>query len=100
VYSNANSATKATIPYLLNFQCDLIDQLETRVVIPLYPANAMQGKTFQTLIPIVDIQGQSFMLMTPQLAGVPKKALGSVLTDLSAQRADIIAALDLLITGI
>jgi len=39
-------------------------------------------------------------MMTPQLAGIPKKLLGVAAADLSSRRAEIIAAIDLLITGI
>lgn len=37
---------------------------------------------------------------TPKLAGVPRKALGPVVADLGAERAAILAALDLRVTGI
>jgi len=40
------------------------------------------------------------VMVTPQLAGVAKKHLGSVVAELSDQRHEIISALDLLITGI
>jgi toxin CcdB len=39
-------------------------------------------------------------MLTPQLAGVSRKQLGAKATDLAQHRDDIIAALDLLITGI
>ncbi|MBI5329346.1 MAG: CcdB family protein [Betaproteobacteria bacterium] len=99
-YQNVNPATKTAIPYLLNVQNDLIEDLGTRVVVPLYPAAAMQGKTLKTLTPMVEIEGKSYAMMTPQLAGVPRKSLGAAVADLSSQRHEIIAALDLLITGI
>ena len=39
-------------------------------------------------------------MVTPQLDGIAKKQLGTQVADLSARRNEIIAALDLLITGI
>jgi toxin CcdB len=38
--------------------------------------------------------------MTPQLAGISVKQLGAKVVDLTQRREDIIAALDLLVTGI
>lgn len=99
-HHNANPATKNAVPYLLNVQSDLIEDLGTRVVVPLLPATAMKGKTIRTLTPIFEIGTKQYVMMTPQLAGVPKKALGLAAADLSSKRNEIIAALDLLITGI
>lgn len=100
VHKNTNLAAAGTVPYLLNVQSDLIENLATRVVVPLYPANAMQGKALRTLTPTFDVDGEPHVMMTPQLAGVPKKLLGAKVADLSAKRDEIIAALDLLMTGI
>lgn len=100
VYKNKNSATKARVPYLLDIQSNLLSELETRVVIPLYSAAAMKGKTLTVLTPAVEIEGKSCVAMTPQLAGISKKELGAEVTDMEAHRDIIIAALDFLVTGI
>ena len=67
---------------------------------PLYTAPAMKGKTLTTLTPTFEIEGRQYVMVTPQLAGIAKKQLGTQVAELSAQRDEIIAALDLLITGI
>ncbi|EXF44436.1 plasmid maintenance protein CcdB [Pseudomonas sp. BAY1663] len=100
VYENSNAATKAAVPFLLDVQSDLIAELGTRVVVPLYTAAAMKGKILKTLTPIFEIEGKPYVMVTPQLAGIARKQLGNQVADLSAQRDEIIAALDLLITGI
>jgi toxin CcdB len=100
VHRNTNPATQGTVPYLLNVQSDLIEDLGTRVVIPLYPVSAMKGEILRTLTPVFEIGGAPYIMMTPQLAGIPRKSLGATVADLSPQRDNIIAALDLLITGI
>ncbi|KIQ05694.1 MULTISPECIES: CcdB family protein [Pseudomonas] len=100
VYENTNPATKAAVPLLLNVQSDLLAELGTRVVVPLYTARAMQGKMLRTLTPRFEIEGEHYVMMTPQMAGIAKKQLGAKIADLAAQRDEIIAALDLLITGI
>jgi len=97
---NTNSATKAAVPFLLDVQSDLIAELGTRVVVPLLTASAMKGKILKTLTPTFEIEGRQYVMVTPQLAGIAKKQLGTRVAELSAQRDEIIAALDLLITGI
>jgi len=70
------------------------------VVVPLAPAASIQGKAIKTLSPIFKIDGKRFVMVTPQLAGVAKQQLGAVVAELSAQRHEIISALDLPNTGI
>jgi len=100
VHRNPNSATKTAVPYLIDIQSDLMAELGTRVVAPLYPVASMKGKILKTLTPLFEIEGKKFVMMTPQLAGIQKGQLGAQVADLSAWRNEIIAALDLLITGI
>lgn len=99
VHRNANPATRAAVPLLLDVQGDLIAELGTRVVVPLYTETAMKGKTMKTLTPVFAIGGKSYVMVTPQLAGIASKQLGVQVGDLSAQRDTILAALDFLIAG-
>jgi toxin CcdB len=100
VHGNANPESSATYPYLLDIQSDLIADLATRVVVPLAPATAMQGKAIETLMPVFTIDGERFVMVAPQLAGIATKQLGAVVAELAAQRHEILSALDPLITGI
>ncbi|WP_271410468.1 CcdB family protein [Pseudomonas sp. Q1-7] len=100
VHLNANPATRTTIPYLLDIQSDLIADLGSRVVVPLYTVDVMKGRVLKTLMPLFEVEGNTVVMVTPELAGVSRKALGEQVADLSALRNEIIAALDLLITGI
>lgn len=100
VYKNKNQNTKTRIPYLLDVQSNLLSDLDTRVVIPLFSSTALKGKTLTTLTPTFEIEAKAYVLMTPQLAGISKKELGSEVTDFSVHRDAIIAALDFLVTGI
>nr|WP_312230753.1 CcdB family protein [Pseudomonas sp.] len=100
VHKNINPATRAAVPLLLDVQSNLLADLATRVVVPLYPASTLQGKMLKTLTPRFEIEGQPYVMMTPQMAGIANKQLGPMVADLAAQRDEIIAALDLLITGI
>ncbi len=47
VHRNTNPATRSSVPFLLDVQSDLIEELGTRVVVPLYTVAAMNGKTLK-----------------------------------------------------
>ncbi|MEQ1438855.1 CcdB family protein [Fontimonas sp. SYSU GA230001] len=100
VYRNPNPASKTRFPLLLDVQSDLVTDLETRVVVPLCLAASMRDKLIRTLMPALEIEGKSYAMLTPQLAGISKKQLGTEVADLGEHRDEILAALDLLITGI
>lgn len=100
VYRNRNPATRARVPYLLDIQNNLLGDLETRLVVPLYTAAALKGKALTVLMPVFEIEGKKYVAMTPQLAGISRKELGAEVAELSAQRDAIVAALDFLVTGI
>ena len=100
VYRNKNAETRSTVPFLLDVQNDLLNGLETRVVVPLCPLSAMQGKVLRTLMPVLDLEGESFVMLTPQMAGIPKGELGASVAQVEQNRFEIIAAIDFLLTGI
>jgi len=100
VYRNAHPATRARVPYLLDVQSDLLDTLATRVVVPLCKPEVLRGKLAERLNPVFEVEGRKMVLLTPELAGVSRKALGEKIANLANRRDSIIAALDLVITGI
>lgn len=99
VCRNSNPESSRAIPYLLDVQSDLLEVLATRVVVPLVLATEM-GKVANTLNPQFEIEGVCVVLSTPEIAGVPCRVLGEKIVSLQSQRGEIIAALDLLLTGI
>lgn len=100
VCQNKNPQTCSAIPFLLDIQNDLLEDLETRVVVPLCPISAMKGQTLRTLMPVLEIEGERFLMLTPQMAGIPKSELGAPVTRVEQHRFEIIAAVDFLLTGI
>ncbi len=100
VYGNANPATRARIPYLLDVQSDLLDSLATRIVVPLCKPDVLSGKPAERLNPAFEVEGRKVLMLTPQLAGVPRRILGEPVANLASERQAIVAALDLAITGI
>lgn len=99
VYLNPNAATRKIIPYLLDVQADLLDTLATRVVVPLVSAGEM-GTAARHLNPRFKVKGAAVVMSTAELAGVSNRSLGDKVVSLRSKRDEIIAALDLLFTGI
>ncbi len=100
VHRNTDAKGRAEFPLLLDVQSELLAGLTTRVVVPLSAAAGARSRTFTTLTPVLEIEGKRYVMMTPQIAGVPARQLGAQVAKLASRRGDVIAALDLLITGI
>lgn len=99
VYRNKNARTKATFPLLVDVQSDLLEPLHTRVVIPMTKAPALTRKPVSHLTPEVSFDGDRYLLMTPQLAGIGRTELGPHAGTLVDERQTILAAIDFLLTG-
>lgn len=98
VYINPNVATRKSVPYLLDIQADLLNDLTTRVVVPLVLAEEM-GIAARTLNPKFKIKNTAVVMSTAELAGVSTRVLGEKIASLKVKRDEIIAALDFLFTG-
>jgi toxin CcdB len=99
VYRNKSTRTKSTFPILVDVQSDLLDELQTRVVIPLTKSAALAKKPVSHLTPPIQLDGETYLLMTPQLAGISKTDLGPPIGSIIEQREAIVAAIDFLLTG-
>lgn len=97
VHRNPNASSDVR-PYLLDVQSDLIGRLPTRVVVPL--ALVGQFGAARHLNPIFEVEGRDVVMSTAEIAGIPRGAIGEKVASLDAQRSEIIAAIDFLITGI
>ena len=100
VYKNEDKTTKKTYPYFLNIQNDLLDELNSRVVVPFSTPASVKHRDVKKLCPVVMIEGKEFILLTHQITAVPKSILNKEVTDITSSRSEIITAIDLLITGI
>jgi len=98
VYENTNHDTCEIFPYLLDIQADVLSDLPTRVVVPLVLSSVL-NKTIPILTPQFKIFETEVRMVTPQLVGVQMHLLGPRICSLKDQRGEIIAALDLLVTG-
>ncbi len=93
VYLNPDGAG-----YLLDVQAELLDALNTRVVVPLLPTDEAP-KPGKRLNPVFDIEGTQVVMVTQFLASVPLPMLRNPIVNLSNQFADITNALDMVFQG-
>jgi toxin CcdB len=98
IYANPDENSKASAPYLLDVQADLLNKLSTRVVVPLVTAAAI-GKSLPFLNPKFEVQGTTVIMSTAELSGVHIRQLGPKVGALQGSRTEIIAALDFLFMG-
>lgn len=98
VYVNSNQETSDLFPFLLDVQTEILNNLPTRVIVPLLTRSAI-SKPIPVLNPVFEIQQTEVIMSTPQLVGVHSSVLGTKICSVKEKRDLIIAALDLLFTG-
>lgn len=100
VYENNNPASRRQYPYLLDIQSDLLGELRTTVVVPLCLAELAAGMRISRLNPKLEINGEAFISMTQDLAGIDRHRPGVKVHDLGQCREELVAAIDFMINGI
>jgi toxin CcdB len=98
VYRNTNSETNERFPFLVDVQANLFEELQSRVVIPLSKAELI-GFPMMYLTPTVSFDGVSYLLLTPQLAGISRAEIGEVAGNVVNQERTIATAVEFLLRG-
>jgi toxin CcdB len=90
----------AGVAFLGDLQEEMLDGLSTRVVAPLVDVNEVAAP-MKIVNPRIMVNGVPCILMTHLLAAIPVSNLvGEPVGSAKGQRDEIVAALDLLFTGI
>lgn len=100
LYENNDSSSKKAYPYLVDVQNALLSDLNSRVVIPLSPHEALKNTDVKRLCPLICLDDGDFVLMTHQMTSVPKSILHTEVTSLENFRYEILSAIDILISGV
>ncbi len=99
VYANTG-AQEQTTPYLLDVQSNLLEGLDSRMVIPLRSmAYFPQVKIPTRLTPVLALDGKDYLLETPKMAAVPRRILKAPVASLASAQDQVTAALDFLFHG-
>jgi len=91
VYRNPRK-TAFKRPYLVEVQGNLCNDLDTCIVIPLYPTGMMVPDA--VLNPTIIYDGTKYILVTSQITSVARKEIGRSIGTLSHYRTEIINAID------
>ncbi len=97
VYRNKNNSR--AYPYLLDVQSDIIGELDTRLVIPLFSLADVSGRPARRLTPVLTVEGNSYLVMTHEMASVRLSQLGDEVVSVREHRDAIKSALDFLLDG-
>lgn len=97
-YRNSNRKSRDRVPLLLDVQATLLEELATRLVVPLIAA-ADFGPAIERLNPVVRLGNRNYVMATAEMAAVMRKGLGDRVGSLEQQSAEILAAVDFLISG-
>jgi toxin CcdB len=84
--------------FLLDVQADLIQKLNTRVVVPLISLDAAPAVA-DRLNPLFNVQGIQVSMLTQFIAAVPSTELTSLVASLDSESDSIFSAIDFLHHG-
>jgi len=98
-YLNPLVESRPFVPYVVDVQSALIDQLPTRLIMPLYTVGADQARLPVTLAPVVEVGGEALALMAHLVAPVSARLLNKPVLSLAHRATDVSAALDAVISG-
>ena len=98
VYRNPNRKSRDRVPLLLDVQASLLEDLATRLVVPLVAA-ADFGPTIEKLNPLVRFGSRNYVMATTEMASISRKSLGEKAGSLEGQAVEILAAVDFLVSG-
>ena len=84
--------------WVLDLQSDLLEPLNTRIVVPLMPI-ASAPKPAKRLNPIFEIDGEQVVMVTQFASAVSMAEIGKPVANLGRHSAEITSALDMLFQG-
>jgi toxin CcdB len=93
---NLSNPPQGNTPYLIIVQGDYVRVNSTRVVVPLMKLEAVSPIIKGGLMPEFAVEGQSVVMVTPELAGIPISEIGPVVTNALARHHDVRRAIDIL----
>lgn len=84
--------------YLLDCQADLLDSLNTRLVVPLLPPEDAP-KPAARLNPVFEVEGRPHVMVTQFASAIMVRELGERVGSLESEQYVIGSALDMLVSG-
>ena len=98
VYTNRDNDSLEEIPFLVDIQHDLHQNLKTRMMIPLVCIEA-QNAGINKLCPVFMVLGRKVFASIPEMAAYPVSEIGSKVANLDSERSLLFDAIDFLMHG-
>jgi toxin CcdB len=89
-----------TYPFVVDLQSDTLMRFATRIVAPMIAAKRYGRKPITRLNPVARVKGADYVVVIQDLASIPVSELGELVGSLRDRRPELIAALDLMFTGV
>lgn len=99
-YKNPDGRSRAWAPYIVDLQHDMMNALSTRMMAPVLSREAVGTAVMQGVTPAVEIGGTIYFVSIPEMAAVPVAALGEHQGSITANRRELLGAVDLLFTAV
>jgi len=87
-------------PFVVDLQSEALSRLATRIVAPMIAMKRYGRKPITRLNPVARIKGVDYVILVQDLASVPVADLGEQVGSMVSLRPELIAALDLMFTGV
>jgi toxin CcdB len=100
VYTNPTAASRDGYPYLVVLQSDQLDQLTTRLVMPLQRLKRAPGAMPRRLAQTVQIEGEPLHPAAQLCAALPAWLLRKPVATLAAEQGVLRDALEAAISGV
>lgn len=100
VYANPDPRSRERVPYLVDVQSAMLSELRTRFVVPLSTTAAALPHAPRRLSPTFVVQGQLLALQPHLAAGIDARQLKRPVASLADRAADIVGALDAVVSGL
>jgi toxin CcdB len=99
-HKNLDPESRKSTPYWLDIQHEVLNKLDTRVVIPLYLSSEVAISPVKNLNPSFTIQDRRYVAMAQLMLPTETAYLGSSVADFSDQSHIITNAIDAVLSGI
>ena len=98
IVENRNASTRRTYPFLIVLQSDRASSFNSLIVAPLIKSSGPLDHS--RIHPAIEIAKVRYAVLSERLAAVQATTLGPVVGSAEDHRYEIVAALDMLFTGI
>lgn len=98
IIENRDATSRRFYPYLIVLQHKRAETVSTLVAAPVAPFSSQLSAS--RLHPEIAVRGQRYLILVEQLAAIQRRAVGRIVGSAADHHYEIIAALDMLFTGI